>query len=437
MSGPIPSTEDPFLDRPVGRVFLTTAVPMAAVLTLSGLHGVIDAAILGRVVGAEAVAAVAMVFPAAMVAVALSTLAGAGAASLMGRALGGGDVRQSRAVFAAAQTLALALGVVAAGLLILGGAALLPHDPIGRMAWDYLWITSVGLPVQLLGAAWGDAARTEGRAGAVAGIMLAATAANGTLDLWFVAGLGWGVAGSAVATVAAQALALVLAIRVRGCARPAGARAVLALAPRIVALGLPVSLSFVGMALVSAVVLAVIGGTAEPLAAYGVVNRLLALAFLPAMAIGLAVQTVAGRNAGAGRQDRVRAALHIALLAALGWGLMVEAAVQLAPVPLVRLFVAEPAVVAEAVRQLRLTVAAWSLVPPVLAAAMWLQAQGRAAEAAVLTLARPFLVLPMGIVAFASVVGPEAIWLAWPAASLLLAGLAFLVVSRRPALVPA
>lgn len=59
------------------------------------------------------------------------------------------------------------------------------------------------------------------------------------------------------------------------------------------------------------------------IAAYGVVTRLLSFAFLPQLAIALATQSIAGNNAGAGRNDRALAALRLAMWTAFLWCLAV------------------------------------------------------------------------------------------------------------------
>ena len=59
-----PATENRFLTVPIGRLFLSNAVPMILVMSMGGLLNLFDAAFLGHYVGAEALPAVSLGFPA-------------------------------------------------------------------------------------------------------------------------------------------------------------------------------------------------------------------------------------------------------------------------------------------------------------------------------------------------------------------------------------
>src|SRR5690606_26370476 len=137
--------------------------------------------------------------------------------------------------------------------------------------------------------------------GLMAALSVLVTLANIALNYLLIVVLDGGVAGSAWGTVGAQALglAVLVAVRLRGATVPLSA---LACQPwrggwgRIAALGAPLSLRFIGIALVSALVIATLRATAgdayaATVAAYGVVTRLMSFAFLPIMALGLATQS--------------------------------------------------------------------------------------------------------------------------------------------------
>ncbi|MDA3888954.1 MAG: MATE family efflux transporter, partial [Allgaiera sp.] len=86
----------------MGRLFLSNALPMIVVMSMGGLLNLVDAAFLGHFVGADALAAVSIVFPAVMISIALSTLVNGGMSSLLARHLGAGERDQAAAVFARA-----------------------------------------------------------------------------------------------------------------------------------------------------------------------------------------------------------------------------------------------------------------------------------------------------------------------------------------------
>ncbi len=80
------------------------------------------------------------------------------------------------------------------------------------------------------------------------------------------------------------------------------------------------------------------------IAAHGVVTRLMGLAFLPQLAIALATQSITGNNVGAGRQDRARAALRLAMATAFFWSLSVVVISMVGGVFICGLFTDDPAV---------------------------------------------------------------------------------------------
>lgn len=78
INAPLAEGVNPFLTQPIGRVFLSNAVPMAVVMSTGGLLNVVDGIFVGRFVGADALAAISLAFPVVMVLTALTTLVGGG-----------------------------------------------------------------------------------------------------------------------------------------------------------------------------------------------------------------------------------------------------------------------------------------------------------------------------------------------------------------------
>ncbi|WP_246156583.1 MATE family efflux transporter [Aquicoccus porphyridii] len=326
--------ENPFLTLPVGRLFLSNAVPMAVVMSTGGLLNVVDGIFVGRFIGAQALAAVSLAFPAVMLLTALTTLAGGGMSSLQARHLGAGSRREAETIFAGAHGLILAMSaVVVTSALTFGPGAVsflaAGDEEVAGPAWDYLLILILGAPVQFGLGLHADALRNEGQAGLIALLSVLVNLLNVAANYIAIVILDLGIAGSAIGTVVAQTLGLVLLLMVRK-----RDPALLPLSSirhaswltgwrQILSLGLPLCLSFIGMALVASTVLLTIGNTAAAhatyVAAYGVVTRVLGLAFLPQMAIALATQSITGNNVGAGRMDRARAALWLAIGSAFFW----------------------------------------------------------------------------------------------------------------------
>ncbi|MDK3018170.1 MATE family efflux transporter [Pseudodonghicola flavimaris] len=426
------ASENRFLTAPPGRLFWSNVLPMMVVMTMSGLQTVIDAAFLGHFVGARALAAVSIVFPVLMVTIALSTLVGGGMSSLLARHLGAGDAPAAAAVFAGAHGLAVVLAAGGIALFWIGGETLTGglaggDAEIAGMARSYLAIMIYAMPVQLALAVHADAGRNEGRAGLMALMSLGVTLANIALTALLIVGLGLGVAGSAWGTALAQALGLGALLLLRW--RHAGALPLAVLWRRswggtwaaMLRLGAPLSLSFLGIALVAATVIATLrltagAGYAEIVAAYGLVTRIFSFTFLPLMAIALATQSIVGNNIGARRFDRSDRVLRLALAVAFVYCLLVEAGLLAAGARVGTLFVPDAATAARVVTVLHPMVALYLFAGPVLVLALYFQAAGRPGRTALLTLVKPLALGPLLVVGFGTLWGAQAIWYAFPVA---------------------
>lgn len=432
-----------FLTAPIGRLFLSNAVPMAVVMSMGGVLNVVDGIFVGHFIGADALAAVSLAFPVAMVLSALTTLVGGGMSSLMARDLGAGDRVSAGRIFTQAHGLALAISAGFAVLWAIFGLVMVDtlaagSPSIARSAQDYLKIILLGAPVQFMLGIHADALRNEGRAGLIAGLSVLVNLLNIAANWLGIVVLDLGISGSALGTVTAQSLGLALLVGMRG-----GSKGLLPLSvlrtqswygawSQIVRLGLPLCLSFIGIALVASLVILSLRFSGGPghealVAAYGVATRLLGFAFLPQMALALAMQSIVGNNAGAGRHDRARATLRLAMAGAFVWCLSVALIGIFAGTTLGRWFSDDPAVIAGVATILRPMLLLYALSGPVLVLALYFQALGQPARTAALTLVKPWLLLPLLIVGLCAAFGVRGIWLAFPLADTIILALAAMV----------
>lgn len=426
------ASENRFLTASPWRIFVANALPMMLIMMMSGLLTVVDAAFLGHFVGAGALAAVSVVFPIIMITIALSTLVGGGMSSLLARHLGAGKHSDAMAVFAQAHGLALFLSFLLILAFGIGGGvvidALADGQPdISRMAYTYLAIMILATPVQLLLSVHADAWRNEGRAGLMALMSVCVTLANIALNYLLIVRLDMGVAGSAWGTAIAQGLglALLIGLRSRGGsilslnalrgARWVGKWRV------ILTLGAPVSLSFIGIALVSATVITTLRLTSgsdyvEGIAAYGIVTRIFSFTFMPLMAIALATQSIVGNNVGAKLYQRSNAILRIALTVSAIYCAVIELILFVGHGWIGRGFVSDSDVITQVGEILRPMASLYLFAGPVLVLALYFQAIGKPGHTAALTLIKPFVLSPLLVAALGIIYGAQAIWFAFPVA---------------------
>ncbi|MBD8553524.1 MATE family efflux transporter [Rhizobium sp. CFBP 8762] len=440
-----PSPENRFLTASPGKIFVATALPMIAIMVMNGMLGVIDALFLGHFVGAQAMAAVGMAFPVLMLTIALSTLVSGGMSSLLARQLGADERDAANATFAGAHGIALTIASLLIVIFCARGWSFAQHiagsdGRVAEMVWVFLAITIFGTPIQFLLGVHADAWRNEGQAGLMALMSLGVTLINILLNYMLVAVLELGVAGSATGTVLAQALGLVLLAGLRkyiGGMMPINSlwrNRWTGSWRRIVALGAPVSLGFIGMALSAAsVVLALrLTGSTDyesTIAAYGIVTRIFGFTFLPIMAIAMAMQSIVGNNVGARLYARSDAVLRIAAATAMLYCLSVEVLLLSECIVVGAAFVADPHVSGEVGRMLRPMSAIYLLSGPILVLGLYFQAIGQPARAALLTMVKPFVLLPVLVAATAAVLGADAIWFAFPLADGVTAIIATLVLA--------
>jgi Na+-driven multidrug efflux pump len=337
-----PMRDNVFISGRLPVIFARTAAPIIMITTINGLFAVVDAYFLGAYVGPAALSAVSLIFPGLMLLIALQSLVANGMASILARRLGAGDRDGARQIFAAAHALALIVVALlntvywSAGRGIIERAAAGDAD-VASGAILFMGVTVAFAPISFFLSLHLDALRCEGKIGLMTLITLAASLLNIFANWLLMAVFHWGVLGSVAGTIAAQALCL-LAVLGHRLRRPTALRLIASFAVsdwrEIVALGAPMSLGFIGICLCSAAILFNLsiwntGDRTATVAAYGIITRVMTFAYLPLLGLGIALQTIAGHNHGAGLPERVGRSLRIALITALLYGAAVELAVEL------------------------------------------------------------------------------------------------------------
>ncbi|WP_424929818.1 MATE family efflux transporter [Amaricoccus tamworthensis] len=439
------TTNNRFLHDPLGVTYARTALPIIFVMGMNGLLAVADALFLGHYVGPEALAAVTLMFPVYMLIVSLSTLVSSGMSSLLARHLGGGRLEEAQAVFAGAHGLALLAGGALIVLFVLVGRPFVLLAAAGSvkladLGLVYLGITVFCSPLLFVLSVNSDALRNEGRVGFMASMSLLVSLANIAFNWVLIARFELGVAGSAWGTALAQALAfcIILGFRLRGgtvlpvsILRPG--RMTYAWT-RILALGAPQSLNFIGLSLGSAAIIAALQMVDTPrydetVSAYGIITRIITFAFLPLLGLSHAMQTITGNNYGAALWQRSNGSLRFAMIAATVYCAVVQTVVTLFAREIGGAFVDDSVTIAEVGRILPVMSLAFTLSGPLMMIAMHFQATGDAARAGLLGLSKPYLfALPLTFV-FAGVFGEAGIWAAGPVAELCLLCLTCFVLS--------
>jgi putative MATE family efflux protein len=342
------------LRSPHDREILRLAVPALGALAAEPLYVLADTAIVGHL-GRPQIAALGLAGTVLSGAFTIFNFLTYGTTAVVARASGAGE--HERAARLAAQALWISLGIGVALLAVCEGAAgpllhgLGGHGRSGHDALVYFRIAALGLPAALVALAGQGYLRGVSNLRRPLEIVVVANVANLALELLFVYGLGWGIAGSAAGTAIAQA-GMGIAF-VRELLRPhtpsrrpsfAEMRPMVRVGRQIFVRTTALYASF----LVAASVLARMGDA--QLGAHQIAFELFVFLALILDAVAIAGQVIVGQTLGAGDA----AGAHAAATRMIAWSVLVGLvfAVVLAPLShqLPRAFTSDPAVLAQAAK---------------------------------------------------------------------------------------
>ncbi len=333
------------------REILALAIPAFLALVAEPLFLLADTAIVGHL-GTAQLAGLGVASAILVTASGVFVFLAYGTTSIVARQVGAGHERAALASGLDGIWLALILGVPTAVGVGLGAAPLAglfgaSADALGQ-ATTYLGISAAGIPAMLVVLAATGALRglQDTRTPLVASV--AGFGGNLGLNLWFVLGLGWGIAGSAWGTVVAQtamALGLVAvvvrrALRAHAPLRPEPGRVV-----RAAATGVPLLVRTLALRAILLVTTWVAAGLGDvPLAAHQVAGTLWTFQAFALDALAIAAQALTGKALGAGDAVAVRTAtttmVRWGAWSGLVLGLLLAAGSGVIPV----IFTADPAV---------------------------------------------------------------------------------------------
>jgi putative MATE family efflux protein len=337
--------------RAQDREILRLALPALGALVAEPLYLLTDSAIVGTL-GTAPLAGLGLAATVLTTAVSLCVFLAYGTTATVARRLGAGDLPGALRFGVDGMWLAVVVGVLLLGAGVLAGPALLDamgaSEAVRPHAVTYLRISLLGIPAMLLVLAATGVLRGLQDTRTPFVVAAASAAANAALSALFVLVLGWGVAGSAVATVLAQAGAaaaylLVLSPSLRRSA--VGLRPDLSGVRRAASAGghLLLRTATLRAALVGATVVAASMGDDE-LAAHHVVFLVWSLLALVLDAIAIAAQALTGRSLGAGDAVLTRATTRrMVQWGVVGGGVLTLVVLASAPV-LPALFSADPQV---------------------------------------------------------------------------------------------
>ncbi len=330
---PTPSTTPPKAGpRPLWRTYLAFLGPMVLANILQSLSGSINGVYIGQMLGTDALAAVAGMFPVVFFFIALIIGVGGGASVLIGQAWGAREPHKVKAIAGTALGLGGLIGLLAAvlgevfarpALAALGTAPELLPDAVG-----YARVMMLSMPLLLVFILYTQLLRGVGDTvtpllalclSTAVGLLVTPALIQGWLGLPRL-----GVVSAAVAGWVSFALALgFLWVYLRRKNHPLAPDAELLRALRINArllravlrIGVPTGVQMVTIALAELAILGLVNGYgADATAAYGAVNQIVNYVQFPALSIAITASILGAQAIGAGRAERLSAIVRTGLL---------------------------------------------------------------------------------------------------------------------------
>jgi putative MATE family efflux protein len=193
----------------IHRRILALAIPAVVTLAADPLLGLVDTAVVGRL-GAPELGGLGLAVAVLTAVSWIFNFLVFGTTSTVARAVGAGDREAAGRRVSHAAQVALALGVAVGALLLVAApqllAALGAVDELLDPAVTYLRVRALGVPLLLLGYVGHGAFRGVSDTRTPLGIVIVANVVNAGLTFLLVFGFGFGIAGAAWATVAAEAI---------------------------------------------------------------------------------------------------------------------------------------------------------------------------------------------------------------------------------------
>ncbi|MBR4083485.1 MAG: MATE family efflux transporter [Lachnospiraceae bacterium] len=347
-------------------LLLVFAIPMLVGNLFQQMYNLADSIIVGKGVGANALAAVGATNSITFLFFALCNGIGSGGGIIAAQQFGAGNEERVK------KTIVNAGYILFAGSLLVGVIAFFLAEPMLRLmdtpadimeeAVIYMKLQCIGLPLVALYNHVSAMLRALGDSRSPLYFLIFSCFLNIVLDVWFVYGFNWGVLGAAMATIIAQLVAgigsLIYAVNMNSYFKleKRHFKVEKDLIWGTVRLGIPLSVQF-SLVAISCMALQIVVNSygAIVVAAFTAVGRVEQLMHQPYGTLSAALSTYCGQNLGANEMERIRQGFKKSLLIMGIFSVVMLPIMQLGSEWIIRLFVDDPQVIYYGAEALRIT----------------------------------------------------------------------------------
>ena len=413
--------------KPVGRLLAQYALPAIVAMTASSLYNIIDRAMIGQVVGPEAIAGLGITFPFMNLSAAFGAAVGVGASTCISVKLGQRDYKTAEHLLGNTVTLNLIIGFVF--MLV----CLVFLNPILRFfgasdvtlpyAREFMIVILLGNMVTHMYFGMNAVLRAVGKPRHAMYATLFTVACNIVLVVLFVWWFRWGIRGAALATITSQSLALCWQMWIFSDKRELLhlKRGIYRLKAQLVRNIIAIGISPFLMNVTSCIIVIFMNnqfvhyGGDMAVGAYSIANSVVMVFFMFVMGMIQGMQPIVGYNFGAERFDRMFRCLWLTITAATcillaGWALSM-----LFPREIARIFTTDETLMNLAARGIKLDMLVFFVVGSQAVITNFFQCIGKVKVSIFLSLSRQlFLLLPMAYI-FPLFWQLDGVWYAMPA----------------------
>ena len=413
--------------KPVGQLLWQYALPAIVAMTASSLYNIIDRAMIGQIVGPEAIAGLGITFPFMNLSAAFGAAVGVGSSACISVKLGQQDYKTAENLLGNTVTLNLIVG------FLFMVVSLLFLDPILRFfgasdatlpyAREFMIVILLGNMVTHMYFGMNAVLRAAGKPRHAMYATLFTVACNIVLVVAFVWWFRWGIRGAALATISSQSLALCWQLWIFSDKKEMlhFKRGIYKLRKVLVQNIISIGISPFLMNATSCVIVIFMNnqfvryGGDMAVGAYSIANSVVMVFFMFVMGMNQGMQPIVGYNYGAEKYDRMFRCLWLTIACAtaillVGWTLSM-----LFPRQIARIFTTDPTLIDLAATGIKLDMLVFFVVGSQAAITHFFQSIGKVKISIFLSLSRQlFLLLPMAYV-FPMFWDLDGVWYSMPA----------------------
>lgn len=428
--------------RPVGLLLFQYALPAIIAMTASSLYNIIDRIFIGQIVGADAIAGLAITFPFMNLGGAFGAAVGVGASTAISVKLGQKDYITAERLLGNTVTLNLIIGIA------FSVVSLMFLDPILRFfgasdvtlpyARSFMQVILIGNVFSHMYLGMNSLLRAASKPRMAMMFTISTVVINIVLDVVFIVWFHWGIRGAALATVIAQAVAMAGQMYVFSDKRQLLhlRRGIYRLKAELVRNIVEIGISPFLMNLCACFVVIFVNnqlvryGGDMAVGAYGISNAVSTVFVMFVIGLNQGMQPIAGYNYGAQHTDRLMRVLRLAIISATCITTTGFLLAMLVPAQIARLFTTDQELISQAVTAIRYNLLVFPVIGFQMVTTNFFQCIGKVKISIFLSLSRQLIILIPALGILPLFLGLNGVWAALPTSDFIAALIAAVVMTR-------